>query len=1014
MKFNFSYALIATTVLLLLLIAGTIYALSPTALPSSARHPAQPATPVHIITSNSERLQFALQTPRFQANAGHEISIAGLNQSLAQPGAPALPYYATYIALPPEAEITVQVQAYQIMETAVHPIPPAPDMLFDLADGVGVAGPPQKVYQQDSAVYGRDALYPDALFTVSEPMYYRDIRLVALQLFPARYNPATGRLWQAQNLEVTVSFSGARYHGLQSSPHHNNKGLEQLILNYDASHSWRSLPANVINAVTTDLPIGAETFKITVNQDGIYQVCQPELAAAGMNVGSVNPNTIQMLYRGENFSYQFIGNSNNSFEAHECIRFYGWKFEGPRTEKQFVTDNVYWLWANGTANRITEAPNQPAGSLRTSVWYTQTKEPELDYSSTWTDQWHTFDNEPDAFYWERINTGVSSRSYTIELPDPVTSAAPAASLLLEFMSPVGTSAPVFTVSASLNGAPNPATRTWNGPRNVNAIGSVPAGFLQNGVNNVAVDFNLGARIFLNRITVEYMRHLIAVNDQFILIDEVGGNPLQVSGFSNSNALVWNISDLLAPVALDMSTGVSGGTYTFGQNHAGGSKFIATTTDNIKTVLGIEEYVPPNLNPPDGRTEWLLITHPSLLTPATQLAAHRANAQFGGLDTQIVNIQDIINQYGYGLPLPAAVRNYLMYALGNWTVAPSYVVMFGDAHLNPRRLPCAVNCGSIVWDLDAPYLVMTDLPFIDRFQGMVPSDHTFVLLAGNDPLADMAIGRIAVEDTAQAANAVRKIITYESDPDTTPANPPFLFIADNDDPQAGYFCAENMLTASRIPASFLKQHICQGTAAYPDSGAVRNAMFPAINAGVHVVNYRGHGGRLRWAGGSDPIMTTADTVYWENENKPAVILSADCLDGHFAWPASVEASISEVYQRYDFMNRSYGSAATWSSTGLGFTFEHTILHGGFYDGLFLAYGKTMGNAISYAKLHYYQGGHHASELYTFTLQGDPAMQLPWAPDPPPTPTPSNTPPPGASLTPIPQLDHQIYLPAIQKP
>ncbi len=1003
----------ATAVFILTLITGSFFVVQTTAHSITKR---PEGLPIRLQTTRSDAsgLQFTLHTSPFEVKDDGEVSIAGLTTRFTDPGAPALPYYATYIALPPEAVVSVQVQAAGIHQRSLDNVPPAPDMLFLQAEGVGVSERPRQVYHQDAAIYGRNTLYPDTLFTVSEPMYYRDIRLVSLQLFPLRYNPVSGQAWQAQTLTVNITFNGGQFDELRPSPHANDKGLSHLILNNDVARPWRSLPANVRHARTTALPIGVDTYKITVNEDGIYDICQAELAAAGMNVGSVNPYTIEMLYRGEPLSYQFIGDADTSFEPGECVRFYGWKFVGPRQEMQFVTDNVYWLWANGTASTIATAPNELAGNVKTSVWYTQTAEPELDFFSTWTDQWATFDNEPDAFYWDRIARTTTSGSYNITLADPDPTAATAA-YLAEFSSAAQNpnyANKAFTVTVAFNSAPNPAARTWYGRRNVNVSTTLPASYLIDGSNTVAMTFNLNDRIYLNRISVFYMRQLITENDQFILVDEVGGNPLQVSGYTSANALVWNITDPLNPTAVDMSTGVSGSgpySYSFGLNHLAGTKFIATTTQNIKQEVSISQYVPPSLNPADNAAEWLLITHVSLLSEATQLAAHRADPTFGGLDTHLVNIQDIINEYGYGLPLPAAVRDYLTYALGNWTVAPSYVMMFGDATLNPRQLPCSQSC-SVGWDLNAPHLVLTDLPFVDRYQGLVPSDHTFVLLAGDDPLPDMAIGRMAVEDSTQASNAVRKTIAYESNPYTPPANPPFLFIADDDDPDAGYFCNENILTAGHIPAPFVKTQMCLGTAAYPDTDTLRNAMFPAISAGAQVVNYRGHGSIVRWAGGGDPIMTTADTVYWNNDYKPTLVLSADCLDGHFAWPGY--PSIAETLLRYDFQDRENGSAGMWSSSGLGLTSEHTVLHVGFYDGLFLANGQTIGNATSYSKLHYWQSGNHESELYTFTLEGDPAMTLYWAPEPLPTPTPSNTPTPGPSPTPT--VNHPAYLPVIQKP
>ncbi len=1028
-----------TAVSLFVLFIGGLYASFAGA--GSVRQPA--AVTTSTTASTAATLQFHVNIPTYQVTTEGQLHVPGLVARPSQPGVPDIPYYTTYIALPPDAEVTVQVQPQAVVQTAQADILPAPDLLFDQAEGFGSQGAPQEILRQDAQVYGRDAYFPESLYTVSDPMYYRDIRLVALELYPLRYNPVTGQVWQAQRLDVTVTFSGARLTGLRPSPGLHERGLDDLILNYQAARAWRSLPPEVLNAPTTILPIGVPTYKIAVNADGIYDVCQPELAAAGMDVNTVNPHTIQMVYRGQSVSYQFLGDGDNQFEPDECIRFFGWKFTGPRTEKQFISDNIYWLWAGGTASAISTVPNQTSGALKTSVWFTETVEPELDYFSTWTNQWPDFDNEPDSFYWLRINASATSGSYTIALSNPDTASPVAAQFLAEYSSAAtgDYNSKQFIVTTNLNSGPNTGSRSWYGRRNVNVGATIPANLLINGNNTLAATYDLDDRVYLNRVSVSYMRQLITANDQFVLTDETGGGLLQTSGFSTANALVWNVTDPSHPIALDMSTGVGGSgpfTYTFGQDHIAGTRFIATTAENVQSVQSITQYVPPNLNPADDMAEWLLITHASLVSQANQLAAHRANPQFGGLDTHVVNIADIINQYGYGLPLPAAVTDYLRYALGNWTIAPSYVVMFGDTTINPRGLPCSQSCGGPGWDLSAPYLVLTALPFVDRFQGMVPSDHPFVLLAGDDPLADMKIGRIAVNDDTEATNVINKIIAYESNPFPPPADPPFLFIADNDDPDAGYFCNENLATANHVSNQYTKTHLCLGSSTYPDVDALRAAMFPTISAGVHVVNYRGHGSVGRWA--SEPIMDTSDTVYWNNTNRPTIVLSADCLDAYFAWPGF--PGLGETFLRYDFSGNRHGSAAHWSSTGLGFTSEHTVLHSAFYDGVFAQYAQTIGSAIDYSKLFYYQAGQHESELYTFSLLGDPAMTLYWAPDPPPTPTPTftpsptrtptltntpppgasltptptltNTPPPGASLTPTPRPTYKTYLPFVYKP
>jgi hypothetical protein len=155
----------------------------------------------------------------------------------------------------------------------------------------------------------------------------------------------------------------------------------------------------------------------------------------------------------------------------------------------------------------------------------------------------------------------------------------------------------------------------------------------------------------------------------------------------------------------------------------------------------------------------------------------------------------------------------------------------------------------------------------------------------------------------------------------------------------------------------------------ETDALRAAMIQDINiAGASILNYRGHGYVWGWASPSI-ISTNPDHIdVWSNTQKPVVILSADCLDGNFAFPG-----IDALSQTLLTL-QSAGAAAFWSSTGLGFTIEHSVLHSGFYDGLFQQNLLTIGDAVNYAKLTYNDSGYHESELFSFLLQGDPAMQM----------------------------------------
>lgn len=990
--------------LIALFLAAIIVLASLSAGAATAAAPPPTTAAVTVETADDAQLRFTLRTPTFLAAADGHVTVAGLDDVTQQPGAPALPYYATYVALPPEADVSVTVETAAVQETAVAQVQPAPQP--DLSDAATAAiaaaldsgaerslAPLPLKYEADTAVYGRNALYPGTLFTVSEPMYMRDLRVVELKLYPLRYNPAQGVVTQAQQLNVTVHFSGAQTASARPATAADDaSAFQDLVLNAGQAQQWRSLPQSVRQARATRLPVGQDTFKIEVSQDGIYEITGAELATAGMNLGQIDPATIEMLYRGEPVAYQFVDrNSNGRFDTADGVRFYGWAFDGPRAEKQFVSKNVFWLWAGGTPTKIGQLDNRAGSGFPqvTTFRDTITKEPENYFFSTWTDDWEAFPNDPDSYYWDAVaqqSPNPVTKTYEIDLPAPAPGGADA-TYLVEIMTRLNSLSgvsPTYTVGTTMNDSTSAAEETWEGIRNLNVSNTIPAadqlqpgdsGYPTNSVN-VTYDSSGTAVLYLNRITVEYTRQLTAVDNQLIFSDENGGQrEFRVDGFSQNNAaaaLVWNISNPRRPVAITMRPGDIEGsgayTYKIGSQHGRGSTFIAATSDSVLSVDNLSRYTPVSLDPPGKRAAWVAITHGNFRAAADQLAGYRATK----MSTFVVNVADVINQYGYGLNTPAAIRDYLTYALGNWNEAPRYVTLIGDATVNPRNLDCPSSgpgaCSR--WNANEKTYVVTDMPFVDRYAGLIPSDYTMSLLSGDDLLPDVAIGRIPAATPSQANAVVQKIITYEGNL-AQGWHKNVLFVADDAD-SGGNFCAENAFVTDSLPGIYNAPQLCLAQPTTADTNALRAEMGRWVNdRGISVLNYRGHGSMETWAdtSNSPALLSTAQTDFWLNDGRPVIILSADCLDGYFAWP-----DIPALGETFFKGIGGRGSAAHWSSAGLGFTSEHTALHQAFYEAIFTQRQTAVGDAINYSKTRYQQRGFHPSELYAFILLGDPAMPV----------------------------------------
>lgn len=958
-----------------------------------------------LIHADGDGLRFVLELPSASFVAGDDLQISGLDERTSVAGLPALPFYSTYIVLPPESNPRVTIErTAKAFEKNLY-LPSVPDevvvigALFAADFPEGQADPlsgelPGRQYASPAAeprsssgspAIAQDGYFPSEIVTISKPMMVRDVRLARLTIYPIRYDTEHQLLSVTPEIEVAVDFQRAwPARARQSAPSYGDQHIAAIagsVINPSQLQEFRSLPASLQDSAAVGaavgLPLGQDLYKIAVTDPGIKQLTYEALGDAGMIVDSVDPATLKMMYRGETVATEFVGDTDNIFEPGESIRFFGQPFGGSRLERQFISKNIYWVWSGDQATPI-ETKASVSGEPVTTFLESLTVEPESVYFQGFTAYWP--ENEPDAWYWDwwTLNKTPVTRTFTVTLPSPAHE-GPAAQFTVEFSSRdshIGDQR--HNVAVSMNEYSSVASRSWWGESNFNVIATVPHSNVIEGANNfvvTAVTSGTWANLALNRITVDYQRSLQAVENQLLFGEQQNGSrQYHVRGFNQPSRdiyMAWDVTDPLLPTAIDASTiAVTGsGPYTasFGIANTGNGRYIVTTADHVLSPASIERYVAPSLDAPEG-ADWIAIAHRDFVTETMRLAAHRSRPEFGGLITHVVDVEHIINQYGYGLPLPAAIQSYLAHAMTTWAVKPSYVTLVGDTTLDPRRI-------RDVWT-DQQY-VPTDLVFVDRYNGHIPSDLTYGLVSGSDLLPDLSVGRIAIQSVAELENAIDKIVRYDE-------NRLFsfgwmenmLFVSDQSDPAAGDFCYQNQLLSERLPPSMNSEILClddydNGTAL--DGDKMREDIFNRLETtGATMLTYRGHGAIAYW-GGNPVILSRPQAEELENQ-QPFVVLSGDCLDGHFAYPPT-EGLGEGLIQGTAAAAGSFGAAAHWGSSGLGLSSDHTDILNGFYDGLFAAGATALGDASNYAKLVYsLDPWNDQALMYSFNLQGDPAMHL----------------------------------------
>ena len=259
----------------------------------------------------------------------------------------------------------------------------------------------------------------------------------------------------------------------------------------------------------------------------------------------------------------------------------------------------------------------------------------------------------------------------------------------------------------------------------------------------------------------------------------------------------------------------------------------------------------------------MLTHADFIT-AIQPLADDYIAQ--GLRVMVVDVQDVYDEFGYGVFDPTAIRDFFAYAYANWTLpAPMYVLLVGDGNYDFKD-----NIGRGEPNYIPPYLAD-----VDPWMGEAAADNRYVSVSGEDILPDMHLGRLAVKTAAEVTAIVDKIQSYKQQALTAGWNAQTLFVTEDPDGAGDFYDFSDAVADHLIPAPYTVQKIYYGLT-HPTASAAKTDIISAFNEGRLFINYIGHGGVNFWA--QEKLFTTADIAALSNARQVPVYGAYDLPGG----------------------------------------------------------------------------------------------------------------------------------------
>ena len=474
--------------------------------------------------------------------------------------------------------------------------------------------------------------------------------------------------------------------------------------------------------------------------------------------------------------------------------------------------------------------------------------------------------------------------------------------------------------------------------------NVPTSVLQEGANTVGFQ-SLGGSSdvsFFSSIKVNFARNYRAEQNK-ISFYVPNYKTTTVGNFSSANIRIFDTTNSDSPILL---TGLpiqqNGTTFSITLPSNRGRVLFGVEDSGILQPFSLSANTPSTLSTTSNNGEFVIISYKDWLTQAEDWANYRRSQ---GMNVKVINIEDVYDEFNYGVLSSDSIRSFLNYAKNNWTTPPNYVLLLGDATYDPKNYGGGVNYDYIPTRL------------VDTIYTETGSDDTLADF-NNDGLAEIAIGRIPARDGATVTLALNKVIAFEQNLGTGSGqgiNRGALFASDLPD---GYdFEGLSHRLAAQMPASVPKVEINR---ALSDAQA---QLISQMNSGKFIVNYSGHGNVGVWA--SNGFFNNANALQLTNNgNKLSIYTMLTCLNGYFIQPTD---SLSEVLLK----NPNGGAVATWASTGLTTPDIQEVMATRFYSQIGAGNITRLGSLINDAKTSINFG---RDVRLSWVLLGDPTLKV----------------------------------------
>lgn len=823
----------------------------------------------------------------------------------------------------------------------------------------------------------------------------RDIIIQNLHLNPIKFFPSENKIRLYKEIIFRVNFTSGI---ISQEPIDDLNSLG--IINYDIAKFWNNKQKSLGKQTFTNSVLASgKWFRFEASEEGFYRITRSQLPSYGIDPNTVNPRTIKIYNNGgkvlseinseprpidliEN-AIMIVGEEDGKFDEGDYILFYGrgvnfydYDVDG-RSIKRFVNPyskhNYYWITSGGAQGKriakktsLNQTPNYQQNSTSAFLSYEEDKISLLKSGR--------------ELFGDNFTASINQRTYINRLDNRISTEPIKYSLRFVVNSSTNLT---LTVSENGNMIFNELLLGYGGRdytvgeaylRNLTFQGSLPD-------NRSVLTFRINPSAqtsvgYLDYFTIEYKRELKAVNDNLLVFSDPVNGVVEYlfSGFSSTNFRVFDITDFSNVSVVDNFIQHSGGQckFQFLESQNRRSKYFAVELSKLRTPSNPVEVTNSNLRGETTGAKFIIITSKEKIEAANRLKTYRETQTVPPISTIVVDVQKIYNEFSCGSLDVSAIRDYIRYAYQNWPITPEYVLLLGKGTYDYK------NVEGFNDNIVPTWQSQESLSFVYSFQDSYTSDDFFVSVLGDDPIVDLAVGRIPSRTLSEANNFVNKIIAYEKSGDLGPWRNLISLLADDGIVTGGDDGAIHNAACERLANFYFPKHLDLNKiylAAYPPvvtSGGrrkpeVNNVLLKSINDGTLFLNFIGHGNPEVWT--HEVVFEKSVTIPQLRNKRLFFLTAATCDFGYYDIP-NYQSGTEQLV-----LLKEFGSIGVLSSSRLVFSGLNEALNQAWVEILFKSNRDTLnlpiplGKALFFLKRNYYTVNDRKYHLF-----GDPTLRL----------------------------------------